>query len=71
MSDVPKSVRIQLVKQDLQMWKNTRFQLEMRHRVNKRIGNETKDLESEMVKAETAIAETEAILKEIEAEAGE
>ena len=71
MSDVPKAIRIQIVKQDLQMWKNTRFQLEMRHRINKRIGKETKSLEDEMVKAEGAITEAETMLKEIEAEAEE
>lgn len=67
-NDIPTPVRIQIIRQDLQMWKNTRWQFEMRHRVNKRIGNDTKELEAEMVKAEGAIAELEAMLKEVEAE---
>ena len=71
MNEVPVPIKIQIIQQDLQMWKNTRWQLEMRHRVNKRIGNDVKDLEVEMVKTEGAIAELEAMLKEIEAEAEE
>jgi hypothetical protein len=54
-----------LVMQDLQMWRNTRWQLEMRHRVAKRIGGDLKAIEAEMAKAEGAIAELEIILEEI------
>ena len=68
MNDVPKPIRIQLIQNDIQMWKNSRWQMEMRHRVTKRIGGETKDIEADMVKAEGAIAELETMLKEIGAE---
>lgn len=68
MSDVPKPVKIQLIKQDVQMWLNSRWQMEMRYRVTKRIGGETKELEADMVKAEGALAELETMLKEVEAE---
>lgn len=68
MNEVPKPIRIQIIQNELQMWANTRWQLEMRHRVTKRIGGDLKPIEADMVKAEGAIAELEAILKEVEAE---
>lgn len=68
MSDVPKPVKIQLIKQDIQMWLNSQWQMEMRHRVTKRIGGDFKAIEADMVKAEGALAELEAMLKEVESE---
>lgn len=37
--DVPVEVKRQLIAQDQQMWKNTRFQAESRRRTYKRIGD--------------------------------
>lgn len=69
MNDIPQAIQIQIVKQELQMWQNTRWQLDMRHRVTKRIGGDLKAIEEEMVRAEGAIAELETILKEVESQA--
>lgn len=69
MSEIPQQIQIQIVKQDLQMWQNTRWQLDMRHRVTKRIGGDLKSIDEEMVRAEGAIAELETILKEVESQA--
>ena len=69
MNEVPKQIRIQIVQQELQMWRNTAWQLEMRHRVTKRVGGDVKAITDDLVKAEGAIAELEAMLKEIEMEA--
>lgn len=67
MNEVPQPVKIQIVQSDMQMWANTLWQLEMRHRVARRIGGDLKTIETEMAKAEGALAELEIMLKEIEA----
>jgi hypothetical protein len=67
--EVPRIIQIQIIQQELQMWKNTRWQLEMRHRVTKRIGGDLKAIEEEMVRAEGALDELKAILNEIESQA--
>jgi hypothetical protein len=67
--EIPQIIQVQIVKQEIQMWLNTRWQLDMRHRVTKRIGGELKAIEEEMVRAEGALDELKAILGEIESQA--
>lgn len=38
-TDVPTDVKRVLINQEMQMWRNTRYQCEVRLRVQKRIGN--------------------------------
>jgi len=38
-TDVPAAVKRQLIEQDVQMWRNTRWQAEMRRRGAQRVGN--------------------------------
>lgn len=38
-ADVPTDVKRQIIEQDMQMWRNTRYQCEIRMRVQRRIGN--------------------------------
>jgi hypothetical protein len=55
---VPVFVKKQLITQETQMWRNTLFQLRMRHKVNKAIGSGPevlKQIEDDMVKSESAL----------------
>lgn len=46
--DVSTETKRAIIEQDMQMWRNTRFQAESRHRTYKRIGNT--ELEAAQVK---------------------
>lgn len=57
-NDVPVEIKRALLTQEIGQWKNTAYLLQVRHRVNKKLGAEEqalKSLEDEMVKAENAI----------------
>jgi len=66
-SVVSPQVKLQIALGDLQMWKNTRWQLDMRLRVQKKIGGDQaiKEITKGLVEAEGAIDELETIVKEI------
>jgi len=55
---VPNMVKVQIISQEIAMWRNTLFQFKMRHKVNKAIGADPqvlKQVEDEMVKCESAL----------------
>lgn len=55
---VPNEVKWQLITNEMQMWRNTAYQLILRHKVNKKIGADPsvlKQIEDEMVKCEGAL----------------
>ena len=65
--DVAATIKHALIEQDMQMWRNTRFQAESRRRVYARIGNA--EAEAEQIKmlqsCEAAIMELEEQLREV------
>lgn len=71
MNEVPKQIRIQLLVEETQRWKNTRFLWEARYRAYKRVRNAEalKEVDQQLILVEGGIAELETMLKEIEAEA--
>jgi hypothetical protein len=73
MNELPIEIRWNIASQDLQMWRNTRYQSELRLRVNRRIGsdpNVIKQLEDELIRIESAIDAYQEELKALEAERG-
>ena len=70
MNEVPKPIRIQLLQEEIQRWKNTCFLWEARHRAYKRVNNAEalKETDQQLILVEGAIAELETMLKEIEME---
>lgn len=65
--EIEKEVKLKIIKSEIEMYRNTRYQLEIRHRVNKKLGNtedQLKAIEKELENVEKALDE----LKEIEAE---
>lgn len=71
MNEVPKQIRIQLLVEEIQRWKNTRFLWEARYRTYKRMRNAEalKEADQQLIFVEGGIPELEAMLKEIEGEA--
>ena len=65
---VPNDVKRALINQDMQMWRNTRFQAESRRRTYARIGNAeaTQAQEKILTECEGALLDLEEQLKEIE-----
>ncbi len=66
-TDVPTDIKRTLINQDMQMWRNTRWQAESRRRVYQRLANT--DAEAEQIKilqqCESALMELEDQLKDI------
>lgn len=66
--DVPIEVKRQIIEQDMQMWRNTRFQAESRRRTYARIGNV--EAEAEQIKilqqCEAALMELDEQLKALD-----
>ncbi len=62
-----KEAQAQLIEQEITIWNNTLYMYQLRHRVNKKLGNieACQQLESDMVKVEQALDELEAIKKEL------
>lgn len=57
-SEIPAEVKRVLIEQEIILHKNTAYQLNLRHRVNKKLGattEELKPLEDELIKHEQAI----------------
>lgn len=57
-SEIPAEVKRALIEQEIILHKNTAYQLNLRHRVNKKLGattEELKPLEDELIKHEQAI----------------
>jgi hypothetical protein len=68
---VPNEVKRQLITNEVQMWRNTAYQLVLRHKVNKRIGADPsvlKQIEDEMVKCEGALEVLQEELDELKKE---
>ena len=67
-TDVPADIKRTLITQDMQMWRNTRWQAESRRRVYQRLGNS--EAEAEQIKVlqqcESALMELEKQLQDIE-----
>ena len=67
-TDVPSDIKRTLITQDMQMWRNTRWQAESRRRVYQRLGNS--EAEAEQIKVlqqcESALMELEKQLRDIE-----
>jgi len=63
--DLNKETKISILQQELQIWKNTRYQLQIRYRVNIGIENNqgNEQIENELGKCEKAI---DILLEEIE-----
>lgn len=56
--DVPQFVKHNIILQEIQMYKNTRYQLQLRHRVQKAIGgtaDQLKAIEDELLNCEKAL----------------
>lgn len=69
MDAIPVEIKKQILQQEISMYHNTRYQLEIRHRINKKLGNtpeQLKAIENELVKIESALAELDIIEKEFE-----
>lgn len=57
-SEPQNNIKRQIIEQELALWSNTRYQLQMRYRVNKSIGSPEealKRIEDELTKCEQAI----------------
>lgn len=56
-NDIPIAVKIDLLRAEIGMWKNSRFQQQMRHRVFKQLGNQDQlmVIEKELIGIETAL----------------
>ena len=67
-TDVPSDIKRTLIHQDMQMWRNTRWQAESRRRVYQRLGNS--EAEAEQIKVlqqcESALMELEKQLRDVE-----
>ncbi len=65
--DVPANIRRQIIEEEMQIWRNTRWQQQMRYRVNKRLGNQAAMAicEKEMENCEVALDELARHLAEI------
>lgn len=58
MAEIPIEVKRQIIAAELEQWQVARYQLEVRYRVNKRIGSEAealKRIETELERCEKAI----------------
>ena len=70
-ADIPPEIKRQIIAQDLQLWRNTRYQSQLRYRVQKAIGGTTdqlKTIEDELLKDEQAIDFLESELKALAAD---
>jgi hypothetical protein len=69
MNEISNEVKYQIINNEIALYKNTRYQQELRYRVGKRIGQTQealKPIEDEIVKIEMAIDELEKALKELD-----
>lgn len=68
-SEISPAVQSALILEELRMWKNTQWIATIKHRVNKRIGNEEANVEVEKLlsQCEIAIEELNTVLSEISA----
>ena len=68
MSDVPVDVKTRILENEIAVYKNTRYQLEIRHRVNKKLGtggDQMKQIEKELENIEAALDELQKIMDEL------
>ena len=65
---IEEEVKMRIVDSEIAMYKNTRYQLEVRHRINKKLGNseeQLKALEKELENVEKALDELKKIKKDL------
>jgi len=63
--EIPIDVQRAIVQQEIQMWQNSRYQLEVRARVTKRIGGDAAPIVAELEKCEKALDALAEILAEL------
>jgi len=65
--EITLEVRRAIIEQDRNMWKNTRYQLQLRHRVQKVLGatDVLEQIEKELEKCEKALDVLEIVLSEL------
>lgn len=65
--EITLEVRRAIIEQDRNMWKNTRYQLQLRHRVQKALGatDVLEQIEKELEKCEKALDVLEIVLSEL------
>jgi len=71
MEEISVEVKKAIINQELSMWLNTRYQFEVRHRINKKIGSGAeilKNIEDELTKCEKMIDALEDELNKLENE---
>jgi len=71
MEEISVEVKKAIINQELSMWLNTRYQFEVRHRINKKIGSSAeilKNIEDELTKCEKMIDALEDELNKLENE---
>lgn len=68
--ELPIANQLSVIDQELVMWRNTRYLYEIRHRINKKLGNveEAKACVTELEKCERWIAELSAVRAELAGE---
>lgn len=67
---IPEAVKIALIEQEVSIYQNTRYQLQLRHRVQKSIGGteeQLKPIEDDLAKMERALDELEKMRREVDA----
>ncbi|HEY4723971.1 MAG TPA: hypothetical protein VII92_19110 [Anaerolineae bacterium] len=67
MDDVIPEVKRAVIEQESAMWRNTRYQLQLRHRVNKALGaaDVLVQIEKELEKCEKALDVLDVVLSEL------
>jgi len=67
MDEITFEVKCMLVEQESAMWRNTRYQLQLRHRVQKALGTADvlEQIEKELEKCEKALDVLETVLVEL------
>lgn len=68
MTDIANSIKRAIIEQELTMWRNSQYQLTIRHKVQQKLDNkeQVKAVESELEKCEIAIDVLQAELKGLE-----
>lgn len=68
--EIPTDIKLVIVREKMQLVKNTIYSLDLEARVAKRVGNDTKQIEEQLKKMLAMQDEYEAILKELQPQEG-
>jgi len=66
MDDISASVKRQIITQEIELYKNTRYQFQLRARVAKALNTDIKPIEDELLKIEQALDVLDAELHSLE-----